>query len=139
MFNKEDLKVVLRKGELKVTTKRLDVLYIISNYEKAIPYSLLQSSLKDFDRVTLYRTIQALTENGIIHVAMQDDQETFYALCSSRCNAHQHHHNHIHFKCTICSTVSCIHLNKAIEFQIPNYLIDTVSVEVTGTCELCKD
>lgn len=139
MFNKEDLKVVLRKGELKVTTKRLDVLSIISNYEKAIPYSLLQSSLKDFDRVTLYRTIQALTESGIIHVAMQDDHETFYALCSSHCNAHQHHHNHIHFKCTTCNTVSCIHLNKAIEFQIPNYLIDTISVEVTGTCELCKD
>lgn len=138
MDNKAHMSELLRGRNLKATTTRLQVLEAISNYKKAIPLSKIQNELHDFDRVTLYRTIQILMENGIIHKALTEEKETFYALCSTSCSSHLHNHNHIHFKCSQCHAVTCVQANTPISFTIPGHTIETFEIEVTGKCISCS-
>jgi len=131
----EEIKSILRDVGLRVTLNRIEVLSIISNYSKAITYSDLQKRLIGFDRVTLYRTIQSLMEFKIIHIAMVDDDEKYYAMKNFQISAKEH--DHLHFKCTSCNEVSCIHQESPISTVIPGYTIDSVSIKITGVCNRC--
>lgn len=130
---------LLRNRKLKVTSKRLEVLGVIREHSSAISYSALQASLHDFDRVTLYRTIHSLIENGIIHKALTEENETFYALCSTTCTSASHIHKHIHFKCVECNGVTCVESVHPIQLSIVGYSIENVEVEARGRCAACKN
>lgn len=129
---------LLRERKLKATSTRLDVLSVISEYDKAIPFSEIRNTLPNFDRVTLYRTIHALVENGIIHKALIDENETFYAICSHSCTSDTHNHKHIHFKCTACHAVTCVQASNTVSLSIPGHTIDNFEIEATGICEACQ-
>jgi Fur family ferric uptake transcriptional regulator len=137
MENNDHLAELLRGRNLKATSTRLQVLEVISNYHKAIPFSEIQKVLQGFDRVTLYRTLHALMESGIIHKALIEEKETFYAICSHNCSTHSHNHNHIHFKCSNCLAVTCVQADNPINFSIPNHTIESFEVEVIGLCSTC--
>ncbi len=128
---------LLRDRNLKATSIRLEILNLISNYNKAIAFSEIQKKLASFDRVTLYRTMQALLENGIIHKAIVEENETFYAICSSNCTSHYHEHNHIHFMCTNCKEVTCVHSTEGIKISIENHSISSLEIGAKGTCPSC--
>ncbi|MFT4522986.1 MAG: Fur family ferric uptake transcriptional regulator [Bacteroidia bacterium] len=129
---------LLRERKLKATSTRLEVLSLIFDYNKAIPFSEIQNTLHNFDRVTLYRTLLTLIENGIIHKALQDEKETFFAVCSNSCSANCHNHKHIHFKCSSCHTVTCVQARSLISFSIPGHSIENFKIEATGVCESCN-
>ncbi|MDC1203810.1 transcriptional repressor [Salibacteraceae bacterium] len=127
----------LRSLDLKATSIRVDLLSILSESEKAISYSKIQDSLHDFDRITLYRTINTFLEKGIIHKALIEDNETFYALCGHNCTSQGHSHRHIHFKCKKCEQVSCVQTNHSIDIEVPGHSIDRFEIEAVGTCDSC--
>lgn len=129
---------LLRDRNLKATATRIEVLSLISAYKKPMPFSLIQKSLQGFDRVTLYRTIHALSENGIIHKALMDENETYYAVCSSSCSKDNHQHKHIHFKCSACNEVSCVQTDASLQVSIPGYLTTHFEVEASGLCVSCN-
>lgn len=129
---------LLRERKLKATPTRLDVLSVISDYNKAIPFSEIQHALHGFDRVTLYRTLHALVDNGIIHKALIDEKETFFAMCSKNCTSDTHNHKHIHFKCSRCQAVTCVQTVNPISLSIPGHLIEDFEIEATGVCASCN-
>ena len=129
---------LLRERKLKVTTTRIQVLSVIFNYNKAISFSEIQNALHNFDRVTLYRTLAALIENGIIHKALIIEKETFFAVCSSSCSLDCHNHKHIHFKCSSCQAVTCVETEKPIRISIHGHLINDFEIEATGICVSCN-
>ncbi|WP_010136655.1 Fur family transcriptional regulator [Ochrovirga pacifica] len=131
------LEDLLRDRSLKATPKRLELLEVIRNYNSAIPYSQIQKKLKHFDRVTLYRTLKALLDVGIIHKATVSTDDTYYAMCKHHCSVEGHHHKHVHFKCNVCAEVSCVETSNQIQVHIPNVTIEQVEIEVSGTCEKC--
>ena len=135
--SKEKLVDLLKSHDLRVTEKRIGVLRIIQGYGSAIPHSKIQELLKKFDRVTLYRTILTLVESGIIHKIQVEDQEVFYALCGQTCNTQEHHHEHIHFHCSECETVSCVEPMKQLQVQLEGYHIMQVNIQVNGVCAEC--
>ena len=137
MKSTQDLSELLRSRKLKSTPTRLKVLEAISGYSKAIPYSKLQATLENFDRVTLYRNLNTLLDHGIVHKAIIEDGETYYALCASSCSSDNHHHKHVHFKCTLCGEVSCVKPENDLELILPNFKVENFEVEVTGTCPKC--
>jgi len=134
----DELKTLLRNRNLKATGIRLEVLQIISEFENAIPYTILQKKLTNFDRVTLYRTLNSLTDKGIIHKAAIDENDTYYALCEHTCDSTHHHHEHIHFKCVECKSVSCLDIESSFQIPISNHDIHQIEVVATGVCENCK-
>ena len=128
---------LLRDRNLKATPKRLELLSVVANYHTAIPYSELQKELHHFDRVTLYRTINALLDSGIIHKASVSSDEVYYAMCKEYCTSECHNHKHVHFKCLECLEVSCVDVTNPIQIQIPNTIVKQVEIEVSGVCSKC--
>lgn len=138
MLNLKKLEELLILKQLKVTPTRLKLLNIIFEYKNAIPYSEIQKELKEFDRVTLYRSLKSLIEHGIIHIALSRGEENYYALCQNSCSIQKHEHRHIHFKCISCYSVSCIQTDTPLMITIPNYDILQLEIEASGICNNCK-
>ena len=132
-----DLSKRLRDRNLKATPARLSVLSVIDQYEEAVPYSKIQQSLDELDRVTLYRTMSALSANGVIHKALTEGSESYYALCSTSCSAESHEHKHVHFKCSDCNNVTCVELKHAITLEVQDHEIESYSLELNGRCKAC--
>ncbi|TRX66369.1 Fur family transcriptional regulator [Carboxylicivirga sp. M1479] len=137
MSGQEKTKQYLRARKLKATPIRVELMQLFKDNGAALPYSDIQKNLSSYDRVTLYRTINALIDNGIVHKASTSGDEVYYALCSPECSNQCHHHEHIHFKCTKCNEVSCVQAQQSFEINIPGYQIDELSIEVKGMCKKC--
>ncbi|MBK3519791.1 Fur family transcriptional regulator [Carboxylicivirga marina] len=137
MSGSEKIKAYLRDRKLKATPIRVELLQLLNENEAALPYSEIQKHLKVFDRVTVYRTINALIDSGIVHKASTSGDEVYYALCSQECSSQCHKHEHIHFKCTQCHKVSCIHAHHSLNINIPEYQINEISIEIEGVCKKC--
>lgn len=129
-------KQLLISRGLKQTTSRISIIASIKSYEGAIPYSVLQDVVKA-DRSTLYRTLNILIDEGLIHKAKSTSQETYYAVCGKECSSKAHIHQHIHFQCKTCHKVSCEQLKEDIALSLPNHLIESIDITIQGVCRGC--
>ncbi|MCH2022905.1 MAG: transcriptional repressor [Saprospiraceae bacterium] len=128
---------LLKKRKLKKTDARVELLELLMNYQTAIPFSIIQKELSSTDRITLYRTLKTLLNKGVIHKALYNEKDTYYALCGNSCSNISHAHNHIHFKCNKCMQVSCQDLEKEIYVSIEGFKIDQINITASGICQQC--
>jgi len=138
-MKEQEIKNILRSKSLKATSARLNLLTQMSEYKSAMPSSTIQRKLKSLDRVTLYRTIESLKEHGIIHKAYQENNESYYALCGSRCSHNHHNHDHIHFKCVKCDAVTCEKMGEEFEINLPKKQLYKLNVYAEGVCDNCVE
>ncbi|WP_406626686.1 Fur family transcriptional regulator [Portibacter marinus] len=136
-MNTLNAKDILHERGLKATSTRVALLQKLQQHRSAMPYSTIQEQMHDCDRVTLYRTLESLKKQGIIHTAFQENNETYYAICGQKCDEHHHHHDHIHFKCIKCENVTCEKPEKLIQISLANVDIHKVSIHVEGVCQNC--
>lgn len=136
--NKEFAKELLKKSGLKSTVTRVELIKLIHDYGSAIPFSLIQAHFESTDRITVYRTIQTLEQKGLIHKAFVNKTKTYYALCDHQCTSAEHYHDHVHFQCTVCDTVSCEDLSDAVAIDLPDFLIQKVNINLSGVCKSCQ-
>ena len=99
---------ILKQHKMRMTKSRKAILGVFIVQKKAIGQPDLEKQLANFDRVTIYRTLNAFLENGILHQVLDDMGATKYALCSEHCSEHEHQDEHIHFKCISCERLECI-------------------------------
>ncbi|MBL6871273.1 MAG: transcriptional repressor [Flavobacteriales bacterium] len=137
-MNTTNLSDLLKKRGLKATVNRVNLLEKMQKHGSAMGYSSIQNEMKPIDRVTLYRILESLKEKGVIHKAFQENNETYYAICGTTCNTKTHSHEHIHFKCSNCNSVTCVEQVKSINIKIPNYEIHDFSINATGLCFNCN-
>ena len=137
-MDKKEICLLLNSKNLKATQTRISLVNILSKASSAISYSSILKELKKIDRVTLYRTLQSLTENRIIHKAFQDNNDVYYAFSETSLNEKKHDHNHAHFKCVECNTISCEDLLQPIELQLSNFNLHKISVNIEGVCKVCQ-
>ena len=133
-----EIKELLKTSKLKATDLRVEVLAIILGFGKAIPYQEIQNSLQNFDRITLYRTLNILIERGILHKISMENNQSFYAMCTLECSTMGHQHQHVHFKCEQCNEVSCLETKEPIQLAIAYHLITDFEVMATGLCGACR-
>lgn len=136
-MTQNNLNQILSKKKVRITPIRLAVLdYLVTQNKAVSAHDIEQSFDQDIDRITLYRTLKKFSEHGIIH-RIEANQQTYYALCSD-CSKHNHHDNHVHFKCVRCDTIECIHENGSIDFSVPKeYHVERMSILLEGTCKSC--
>ena len=127
---------ILKNRGLRVTKIRVAILEALGKSQQALPYGDLQKNLSRFDRTTVYRTLLALMDKGLIHKALEENNESYYALYSD-CTSNLHNHNHVHFKCNECSSVQCLHISKQVGLSIPEIVIDSIEITAKGTCSTC--
>ena len=130
---------LLKNKNLRLTPFRKEVLEVFTSTPNAISIGDIEANLKQFDRITLYRTIKSFIEKGVIHEIVMPGDIKKMALCPHDCSSESHIHTaqHIHFRCTTCENIFCIDLNEFPEIVIPKFKIDTIEIQGTGTCEGC--
>jgi Fur family ferric uptake transcriptional regulator len=132
---------ILKNSGLSVTAGRKSILDLFIASGNALAHQDIESGCSEqFDRVTIYRTLQTFLDKGIIHSIPATDSITRYALCNETCNTTGHHHdNHIHFRCEQCSKTLCLDEVSIPVVKLPDgYLIQEINMVVTGICKSCR-
>ncbi|MEP5613758.1 MAG: Fur family transcriptional regulator [Cyclobacteriaceae bacterium] len=129
---------ILRAHSLRVTDCRVDVLQFFLEKKKALSQSDLEYQFKQYDRVTLYRTLNSFLDSGIIHKIPNATGVATYGLCHETCSPDHHDHNHIHFKCNNCGQIECLDDKVVPKVVAPSgYQIESVNMIVDGVCAKC--
>ena len=132
---------ILKNSSLSVTGGRKQILDIFLSSSNALTHQDIESKCSDqYDRVTIYRTLQTFLEKGIIHNIPSTDNTIRYALCNEACISTGHHHdNHVHFKCVQCGKTLCLDEVGIPEVKLPKgYSIHEINMVVNGICKSCK-
>lgn len=90
---------------------------------------------EEMNKTTVYRVLDRLENDGIIHSFMGKEGIKWYAKCTS-CSSKHHNDIHPHFQCTDCKKVTCL----SVEISIPtveNHIIENATVFLTGKCGNC--
>jgi Fur family transcriptional regulator, ferric uptake regulator len=131
---------ILKQYGLSVTDSRKKILELFLDANGALAHADIEkSAAKNFDRVTVYRTLQTFVEKGIIHQIPTTDNSILYALCKHNCQQGHHHDDHVHFICSSCDKTICLDDVTVPEVKLPkNFTKQQAAMVVTGICEDCK-
>ncbi|MEM6524520.1 MAG: transcriptional repressor [Bacteroidota bacterium] len=139
MENVAHLRNILESHSLRITDCRKNVLQFFLNRESALSQSDLENAFTQYDRVTLYRTLNSFLASGIIHKIPNSRGVATYGLCRDTCSPNHHDDNHIHFKCNHCGEIQCLDDQLIPEVTMPKgYLMETVNMIVDGVCAKCS-
>jgi Fur family ferric uptake transcriptional regulator len=120
------------------TTAKTAIFELITNSEVALSQIEVQRLVGELcDRVTIYRILDRLVTEDVIHKIATPDGTVKYAACNHSHSSHSHHHNHVHFSCEKCKSVTCL---DAVEpsFELPdNYLVKQCNFSLAGLCPKC--
>jgi Fur family ferric uptake transcriptional regulator len=86
------------------------------------------------DRVTVYRVLDWLSENGLAHKIAGEDRVWRYNAAG-----HAHPASHAHFQCERCGTVICLdEQGKKPRVRVPRGFVSRdVALTVKGYCAAC--
>ncbi len=131
---------ILKANNLSITDSRKSILELFRQSKGALAHSDIEKkSAANFDRVTIYRTLQTFVDKGIIHTIPTSDNSVLYALCKDECTQGHHHDNHVHFICDNCETTYCLDHVTIPQVQLPEgFLEKQKDVVVSGTCKNCS-
>lgn len=134
---------VTGKSNMKTTRNtvaRSAILELINDSNVALSQPAIQHKLNGLcDRVTIYRVLDRLLDDGLIHKIVNVNGVVNYAACSSCNHKHEHDHEHIHFSCRVCSELTC--LDQVIpSFSLPEgFQAEETFFTISGICKNCQD
>jgi Fur family ferric uptake transcriptional regulator len=119
------------------TAAKSEILTLLTQSPVALAHSEIMTAVKDLcDRVTVYRILDRLIEEGHLHKIVQLDGVTKYAACKS-CHDQNHRHDHVHFTCVQCESVVCLEQVEPV-LRMPNgYKVFQTQFNVSGLCPVC--
>lgn len=130
------LREILRGKGLRVTDQRLTVLRELKRVGKPVSHAELHDRLAaDFDRVTVYRNLLALTEAGILVKTDLGDHLYRFGLADEE--GQPAHTAHPHFVCVDCGSIRCLPANSvALHLEASRQAVIT-EVQLKGHCADC--
>ncbi|MGH1387622.1 Fur family transcriptional regulator [Kordia sp.] len=124
-------------GVIRKTKSVQTIVDIFDENKDALSVVKLIDFLKDkMNKTTIYRILERLESDGIVHSFMGKDGLKWYATCTSGCTASHHSDIHPHFQCQDCGKVDCLSVTMNIP-KIPNRTIDFSQILLIGRCENC--
>ena len=131
---------ILKKNQLSVTDGRKKILELFLHSNGALAHADIEKNTgENFDRVTVYRTLQTFVDKGIIHVIPTTDNSILYALCKDNCEAGHHHDDHVHFVCADCSKTICLEEVTVPHVKLPKGFKPLhAAMVVNGICNECQ-
>ncbi len=136
---KNMITTILKENNLSVTAGRQTILALFLNSDGALAHADIEKNAgKHFDRVTIYRTLQAFVEKGLIHTIPTSDNSIKYALCKNDCTEGHHHDHHVHFVCRVCDNTYCLDGVVTPTINLPiGYESTEIDVVAKGICREC--
>ena len=120
------------------TRARIEVLAALLRADEALTHHEVERRLRrghDVDRVTLYRVLDWLTEQGFAHkVSGRDRVWRFSAARHARAPGG----GHAHFECSSCGKVICLDEARLPSIPLPaGYRRRDIEVTIKGRCDQC--
>jgi Fur family transcriptional regulator, ferric uptake regulator len=134
------LQQIIHTYGLRKTKCRTDVLSLFLENTHALAHAAIEQQLgKQYDRVTLYRTLHSFEEKGLLHSINDGSGAVKYALCKEACTQHRHLDNHVHFSCTACGQTYCINEVHIPQLRMPEgYQVQELHFSAQGICRSCS-
>lgn len=136
MNNMENAEQMLLARGHRLTDARIAVLSVLLRAGNALSHPEIARELAQqgrYDRVTLYRVLDWLVQQGLAHtVASEDRVRRFQAT-------HGDFHRHAHFQCLQCGKVYCLpETSPQIPASLPaNFIVQSLDLNVRGICAHC--
>jgi len=130
----------MESANLEATPNRLRVLEVVGNNNYPLSASDIYKTLErssSINRVTVYRILDRLVEQGIVERLSTGGRSAYYGLAPN-----EHHRQHPHFYCKACGQMDCLNPetldidSDAMQRTFPGR-IDKVEVRVDGVCKNC--
>lgn len=134
-----EIKNILKRSQLSLTDTRKRILQLFLESDGALAHADIEKTTgEQFDRVTIYRTLQTFVEKGIIHSIPSPDNAVRYALCHNECSEGHHHDEHVHFICDDCGTTICLQHVPIPKVSLPKgFQLRQTEVLASGKCDKC--
>ncbi len=130
---------ILKSRELRATNVREKILELFIDAPKAITHRDIELAFDYIDRITLYRTLKAFEEKGLIHKIEDGSGVAKYARCIDNCDEDHHHDDHVHFHCNDCGDTFCVEEVEVPYIKSPSkHLVTKTTIVLNGTCEQCQ-
>jgi Fur family ferric uptake transcriptional regulator len=135
-----NIETQLKQHDLRITNVRKKIYQYFSDTNSAVSHAELELIFnQDFDRVTIYRTLNSFLEKGLLHKIPTDSGSARYALCHKNCSSAEHIDNHVHFKCYQCQALICLHEVEIPFIKLPaNFKVDNAILMYEGICKTCN-
>ena len=134
MINK--VNYLLKKSGLSITPLRKEVLAFLLENE-ASSLDDIKKNIKEFDRVTLYRTVKVLIKFKIIK-ELSFENKKFLSLNRNVHKSSDSFDQSVYFYCMYCNNLTFLN-NKIISFDIePDYEAHQSKSIISGKCNLCN-
>jgi Fur family transcriptional regulator, ferric uptake regulator len=131
---------LIRATGARLTRPRMRVLAFLLDQRRALTHHEVLAALPGdkLDAVTLYRVLEWLTEQGIVHRIEGADH--VWRFSANPGAGGQGNHGHAHFHCTRCETVTCMSgMPLPSRMKLPEgFTSQEVSLLIKGTCPRCK-
>lgn len=118
-------------------TKSVEVL--LNEFKKSEEAISAVNLIKEFEnkinKTTVYRVLDKLEDDGIIHSFLDKNGIKWYAMCKS-CSSHKHTDNHPHFQCVDCGKVECLEVKIEIP-KVSKHKITSSQILLHGKCASC--
>ncbi len=121
------------------TLAKTTILEYISNSAVALSHTEIHNANKELcDRVTIYRILDRLIAEDVIHKIATPDGTVKYAACNHHHHEEEHTvHNHVHFSCEKCQSVVCLESVQPVYAVPQNYLVKNINFTLSGICPDC--
>lgn len=96
---------------------------------------LVEYFKEKMNKSTVYRILEKLEDDGVIHSFRGKDGLTWYAKCSD-CSAESHNDSHPHFQCQQCGKVECLPVSMSLP-SVEKHKIKSAEILLLGQCEAC--
>ena len=123
----------------RTTASKTAILKLIQSSVVALSHAEIQKTLDGLcDRVTIYRVLDRLMSDDLIHKIAMLDGTIKYAACRHvQCETKSDLHQHAHFSCRKCTKVTCI-VDVNPVFNLPtNYVVKEINFTISGYCPDC--
>jgi len=130
---------LIQEPRPRLSPVRSAVLSVLLGADGALSHSDVLEKLQSvdtFDRVTVYRALDWLAQQGLVHkVAGAGRAWRFQATRSETM------HRHAHFHCKQCGKTFCLpEVEPILPREIPaNFLVEAVELNIKGVCGACRE
>ncbi len=137
-MNCETARDILQKNGFKCTPGRIALIELLLKTKQPLSQQEISNQLSDidFNFVSVYRSLHAFLEAGIVHRVETGDRIWRFALTDAK-DGEEHHP---HFVCNSCGKVECIKEMKIPQLSEirPGYTVEEQEVFIRGLCDKCS-
>jgi Fur family ferric uptake transcriptional regulator len=127
----------IRRRGARATPARIRVLRLLRETPTPLSHAEIEARLEDGgapDRVTLYRVLDWLVDNGFAHKNADAGRVFRFSAASPG-----EHATHAHFRCERCGGVYCLEASPPTAPALPpGFSLTRVDFDLRGTCARCS-